>query len=332
MATGNDILVTGASGFLGSAVARCLLQRGARVRVLVRRHSPRRNLDGLPVRLFEGDMRDPGAVRGAMEGVRYVFHVAADYRLWAPDPEEIVRTNVQGTEVVMRAAMAQGVERVVYTSSVATLRVAGASGPVDEDAALRPEEAIGAYKRSKVLAERLVEGLVAEGLPAVIVNPSTPVGPRDIRPTPTGRVIVEAASGRMPAFVDTGLNLAHVDDIAHGHWLALLGGHIGERYILGGDDVPLRRMLADIAGLVGRRAPGIALPRWPLYPAAWASEALARWRGAEPLLTRDGLAMSRYRMYFRSDKARRELGYRPRPYQEALRDAVAWFQHEGYLR
>ncbi|TWG81702.1 dihydroflavonol-4-reductase [Cupriavidus gilardii J11] len=331
-ATGDDVLVTGASGFLGSAVARCALAHGANVRVLVRPRSSRRNIDGLPVRVFEGDMRDADAVHRAMSGVRHVFHVAADYRLWAPDPEEIVRTNVLGSQTVMRAARALGVERVVYTSSVATLRVAGAAAPVTEDAAMAPEQAIGAYKRSKVLAERAVQQAIARGLPAVIVNPSTPVGPRDIRPTPTGRVIVEAATGRMPAFVDTGLNLAHVDDIAEGHWLALCHGRIGERYILGGDDVPLRSMLADIAAMVGRKPPRIGLPRWPLYPFAYLAEAMARVRGAEPLLTVDGLSMSRYRMYFSSDKARRELGYRPRPYLDGLRDAVAWFDEHGYLR
>jgi dihydroflavonol-4-reductase len=197
------------------------LDRGFQVRVLVRSTSPRANLAGLPVEIVEGDMRDAASMTRAMAGVRYLFHVAADYRLWAPDPEEIVRSNVEGTVTVMNAARAAGVERVIYTSSVATLRVAGATAPVDETAAMAGHEAIGAYKRSKVLAEREVERLVAEGLPAVIVNPSTPIGPRDVRPTPTGRIIVEAATGKIPAFVDTGLNLVHVDDVANGHFLAL---------------------------------------------------------------------------------------------------------------
>lgn len=328
----DDVLVTGASGFLGSAVARQGLARGWRVRVLVRAGSRRGNLEGLPVRMVEGDMCDPKAVERAMRGVRYLFHVAADYRLWAPEPETIVRTNVVGAETMMGAARRCGVEKVVYTSSVATLRVQGATAPVTETATLSPQQAIGAYKRSKVLAERAVEREIAAGLPAVIVNPSTPIGPRDIRPTPTGRVIVEAASGRIPAFVDTGLNLAHVDDVAEGHWLALERGRIGERYILGGEDVPLRQMLRDIAELTGRRGPLVPLPRWPLIPFAHLSEAIARRRGTEPLLTVDGLAMSRYRMYFSSDKARRELDYRPRPYREGLRDAVEWFREAGYLR
>ncbi|WER49180.1 NAD-dependent epimerase/dehydratase family protein [Cupriavidus sp. WKF15] len=332
--TVNDyVLVTGASGFLGSAVLRQALARGWRVRALARASSPRANLADLPVEVVQGDMRDPAAVAAAMQGVRYLFHVAADYRLWAPDPEEIVRTNVDGTMAVMEAAQQAGVERVVYTSSVATLRVAGASGPVDETAPLAPHEAIGAYKRSKVLAERLVERMVAErGLPAVIVNPSTPIGPRDVRPTPTGRIIVEAATGKIPAFVETGLNLVHVDDVAAGHFQALERGRTGERYILGGDDVMLQQMLRDIAGLCGRRPPTLQLPRWPLYPLAHAAEAVARVTRKEPFVTVDGLNMSKYRMFFRSDKARRELGYQPRPYIEGLRDALDWFREAGYLR
>ncbi|SPA18486.1 putative NAD-dependent epimerase/dehydratase [Cupriavidus taiwanensis] len=332
MTKNDDVLVTGAAGFLGSAVARQALARGWRVRVLVRPQSPRTNLAGLPLTVVHGDMRDAAAVAAALQGVRYLFHVAADYRLWARDPEDIVRTNVDGTLAVMEAAQRAGVERVVYTSSVATLRVAGAQAPVDETAAMRPHEAIGAYKRSKVLAERVVEQRVAEhGLPAVIVNPSTPIGPRDVRPTPTGRIIVEAATGKIPAFVDTGLNLAHVDDVAHGHLLALERGRIGERYILGGQDVMLQQMLRDIAQLCGRRAPTLQLPRWPLYPLAYGAEAAARLTGKEPFLTVDGLNMSRYRMFFTSDKARKELGYQPRPYQEGLRDALAWFRAHGYL-
>jgi dihydroflavonol-4-reductase len=267
-----------------------------------------------------------------LSGVRHLFHAAADYRLWALDPDEIVRTNTAGTDTVMQAALECGVERIVYTSSVATLRVAGATAPVAEDAPMRPAEAIGAYKRSKVMAERLVERLVAErGLPAVIVNPSTPIGPRDVRPTPTGRIIVEAAKGKMPAFLDTGLNLAHVDDVAEGHFLALERGKTGERYILGGQDVSLQQMLADIAGMTGRRAPSVKLPRWPLYPLAHAAEAVARVTGREPFITIDGLNMSRYRMYFSSAKAERELGYQARPYQQALQEALDWFREANYL-
>jgi dihydroflavonol-4-reductase len=328
----DDILITGAAGFLGAALVRRALARGLRVRVLVRATSPRANLEGLPVQTVVGDMRDRAAMTAALSGVRHLFHAAADYRLWALDRDEIVRTNTDGTDAVMQAALQCGVERIVYTSSVATLRVAGATAPVAEDAPMRPEEAIGAYKRSKVMAERLVERLVAErGLPAVIVNPSTPIGPRDVRPTPTGRIIVEAARGKMPAFLDTGLNLAHVDDVAEGHFLALERGITGERYILGGQDVSLQQMLADIAGMTGRRAPSVKLPRWPLYPLAHAAEAVARVTGREPFITIDGLNMSRYRMYFSSAKAGRELGYQARPYQQALQEALTWFREAKYL-
>jgi dihydroflavonol-4-reductase len=323
-------LVTGATGFVGSAVARALEAKGVAVRALARAESPRRNLEGLNAEVVPGDMRSASDMARAMQGARWLFHVAADYRLWARDPEEIVRNNREGTAAVMQAALAEGVERVVYTSSVATLSLK--SVPADETAPLSEAEAIGAYKRSKVVAERLVEALVAERkLPAVIVGPSTPIGPRDVRPTPTGRIIVEAASGRMPAFVDTGLNLVHVDDVAEGHWLALGKGRIGERYILGGQDVSLREMLAEIARLTGRKPPTLNLPRGPLYPLAHAAEAIARLTGKEPFLTADALKMSRHRMFFSSAKAERELGYRARPYAEALADALAWFRQEGYL-
>jgi dihydroflavonol-4-reductase len=328
--TGDLALVTGASGFVGSAVASVLAARGLRVRALAREASPRRNLDALRAEVVLGDMRDEADMAKAMKGVRYLFHVAADYRLWARDPEEIVRNNLQGTRAVMQAALAEGVERVVYTSSVATLSLK--TVPADESAPLSEHEAIGAYKRSKVVAERLVERMAAEqGLKAVIVAPSTPIGPRDVRPTPTGRIIIEAAAGRMPAFVDTGLNLVHVDDVAEGHWLAFEKGRIGERYILGGQDVTLREMLAEIARLSGRKAPTVNLPRGPLYPLAVAAEAVAQITGKEPFLTVDALKMSRYRMFFSSAKAERELGYKARPYQDALADALAWFSQEGYV-
>jgi dihydroflavonol-4-reductase len=326
------VLVTGASGFVGSAVTRALVDRGFAVRALVRSSSPRTNLSLPRLDVVEGDMRDGASVTRAAQGARYVFHVAADYRLWAPDPEEIVRNNIAGTRAVMEAALGVGAERVVYTSSVATLRLQGGDEPADETAPLSENEAIGAYKRSKVAAERLVERMVAErGLPAVIVNPSTPIGPRDVRPTPTGRIIVEAASGRMPAFVDTGLNLVHVDDVATGHLAALERGRIGERYILGGNDVTLADMLAVIARLVGRKPPTVRLPRAAIYPFAYASEVVARFTGREPFATVDGLRMAKHRMFFSSDKARRELGYTARPYEEAIADAVQWFRDAGML-
>jgi len=325
-------LVTGVSGFVGSAVARALAARGARVRGQVRATSPRGNLQDFPGELVEADLRDADAVTRAMQGVQHLFHVAADYRIWAPDPEEIVRNNEAMTRVVTEAALAAGVERLVYTSSVATLKPRD-DGPADESRAATPDQAVGAYKRSKVVAERLVEAMVAErGLPAVIVQPSTPIGPRDVKPTPTGRVIVEAANGKMPAFVDSGLNLVHVDDVAAGHLLALEKGRVGERYILGGQDVMLGDMLAEIAAIVGRKPPTIRIPRAPLFPLAWANEQLRKAIGGDPFLTVDSLKMAKHRMFFSSAKAEAELGYRARPHREALVDAIAWFRDAGMIR
>jgi len=329
---GDRVLVTGATGFLGSAVAQALVTRGVTVRALARPSSPRANLAQLNCEVVAGDLTDRPSLATAMQGVRYLFHVAADYRFWARDPSVILRANVEGTRNLMQEALAAGVERIVHTSSVATFKLAGATGPVDETAPLNPEEAIGVYKRSKTLAERTVEDMIArEKLPAVIVNPTTPIGPRDIRPTPTGRILLDAARGKIPAFVDTGLNFAHVDDIAEGHLLAFERGKIGERYILGGENVLLRNLLATVANAVGRRAPRIRLPRVPIYPLAYGAQAFAHITGKEPLLTVDGLRMSRYHMFFTSAKAERELGYRSRPYQEGVIDALAWFRKAGYL-
>ena len=333
MAAADIVLVTGASGFVGSAVARLLAQRGFAVRALARATSPRGNLAGFDGMIVEGDMREPADMRRAMRDIRHVFHVAADYRLWARDPEEILRNNVRGTRAVMDAAAEAGVERIVYTSSVATLKPGSLAEPSDEQCRLTEAQAIGAYKRSKVAAERVVEQMIAaNGLPAIIVNPSTPIGPRDVKPTPTGRIIVEAASGRMPAFVDTGLNLAHVEDVALGHLLALEKGRIGESYILGGQNVSLREMLAIIAELSGRKPPRIQLPRQPLIPLAFAAEAIARITGREPFLTRDALRMAGHHMFFTSARAERELGYRARPHRLALQDALSWYRTAGYLR
>jgi len=332
MTVRDTVLVTGASGFVGSAVARLLAERGFDVRVLVRKSSPRDNLGGYACTVAEGDMREPADVRAAMGGARYLFHVAADYRLWARDPEEIVRNNLSGTRIVMESARAAGVERIVYTSSVATLRPGTLAGPSDETARLTENETIGAYKRSKLVAERLVERMIADGLPAVIVNPSTPIGPRDIKPTPTGRIIVEAASGRMPAYVDTGLNLVHVDDVAEGHLLAFEKGRIGESYILGGENVSLKNMLQVISDLAGRKPPRVQLPQGPLYPLAYAAEAIARWTNKEPFLTVDALKMSTHHMFFSSAKAQSELGYRARPYTLALADALDWFLEADKVR
>ena len=330
---GDQILVTGASGFVGAAVARAALAAGHKVRALVRATSSRTNLTDLNVELAEGDMCDAEAVGRAMAGVSALVHVAADYRLWAPDPAEILRTNCEGTRNLMRAALKAGVRRVVYTSSVATIAIPADGTPGDETHALPLDKAIGAYKRSKVAAEQIVKAMIAEeGLPAVIVHPSTPIGARDVKPTPTGRIIVEAAMGRMPGYVDTGLNLVHVDDVAAGHLAALEKGQIGGHYILGGENVRLAQMLADIAALTRRRPPKINVPRRLLYPLAAVVEARARLSGREPFLTLDGLRMAKYLMFFSSAKEERELAYRPRPYKQGLEDALAWFGTHGYLK
>ncbi|MGA2567586.1 MAG: hopanoid-associated sugar epimerase [Pseudolabrys sp.] len=326
------ILITGASGFVGSAVARKLVEAGYSVRALVRGASPRAHLAGLDLEFFEGDLRDRKSVARAIAGMRYVFHVAADYRLWARDPGEIFASNVEGTRNLMEEAIRAGVERVIYTSSVATIAVRSDGTAADETTPLREDQGIGAYKRSKIAAERLVEAMVAErGLAAVIVNPSTPIGPRDVKPTPTGRIIIEAARGRIPAFIDTGLNLVHVDDVASGHLAALRHGRVGERYILGGQDVLFSQMLRDIAGLVGRRAARVRLPWRVLIPVAFVAEAMANITGREPFATRDGVRMAKHRMFFESTKAERELGYRSRLYTEGINDAVRWFYNSGYL-
>jgi dihydroflavonol-4-reductase len=325
-------LVTGATGLVGSAVTRCLIDAGTRVRALVRSTSPAGNIAGLDIETVVGDLRELDSLRRALADVRYLFHVAADYRLWTRDPESVVETNVTGTRNIMEAALRSGVERVVYTSSVATLALRADGAPSDEMVSLDESQAIGVYKRSKVAAERVVATMVAERkLPAVIVNPSAPIGPRDIRPTPTGRIIIETACGRMPGFVDTGLNLVHVDDVGAGHLLAMQKGRIGERYILGGQNVQLAEMLAKISQLVGRRPPRIRLPYAVVFPFVVAAEALAGLTNREPFATLDGLRMAKHHMFFVTEKAERELGYRARPYIDGLSDAIDWFRRNGYL-
>ena len=325
------VLVTGVSGFVGSAVARAFARAGYRVRGMARATSGRTNLAAFPGEVVTGDMLDRASVARALDGAAALAHVAADYRLWARDPGQIIRHNREGTATVMAAALAAGTPRIVYTSSVATIAPDPAR-PATEERPLGEADAIGAYKRSKVVAERLVERMVAEqALPAVIVNPSTPIGPRDVKPTPTGRILVEAANGRMPAFVETGLNLVHVDDVADGHVRALEQGRIGRRYILGGDDVTLSALLHDVAVLVGRTPPRTRLPIAPLVPFAWGAEALARLTGREPMLTRDALKMARHHMFFSSARAMAELGYRPRPYLAGVADALGWFREQGMI-
>jgi len=325
-------LVTGAAGFVGSAVVRSLLKAGHPVRALVRSTSDLRNLADLPVEVMVGDVTDLDSVKKAVSGCEFVFHVAADYRLWVPDPQSMYRNNVQGTRNVMFEALRSGVRRVVYTSSVATLALSGNGNSCDETSCGSLENMIGHYKRSKFLAESLVLRLVEEcDLPAVLVSPSTPVGPRDIKPTATGRIILDAISGRMPAYVDTGLNLVHVNDVAEGHRLALERGKIGECYILGHKNMSLREILNELAAIAGHKPPRFRMPHSAAAAVACISEAFSKITGCEePRVTRDGVKMARKHMFFSSEKARRDLGYHPRPVTEGLSDAVAWFRGNGY--
>jgi dihydroflavonol-4-reductase len=325
-------LVTGANGFLGSAVVRALLARGVAVRAFARPRSDRRNLLGLDVEIAEGDVTDRGSLARAAAGCAAVFHVAADYRLWVADAAPMYRANVDGSVNVLEAAAAAGAARMVYTSSVAVLGINQDRTPADESTPVSVTDMVGHYKRSKFLAEEAVRKRAAElGYPVVTVNPSTPIGPRDIKPTPTGRILLDAAAGRMPAFVDTGLNLVHVDDVARGHLAALDSGTPGERYILGGDDYTLQRILELVAEHVGRRASTIRLPHWSVYPLAAGAEAIAKITKREPRVTLDGVRMARKHMYFSSRKAQRELGYQWRDPRVAIAAAVDWFKAHGYF-
>ena len=326
-------LVTGATGFIGSAVARRLLARGESVRVLARAGGDRRNLAGLDVEIIEGDLRDPAARDTAVRGIDSLYHVAADYRLWVPNPAEMYATNVEAASALLRAAATAGATRLVYTSSVATLGIPTDGSLATEDTPVLLADMVGPYKRSKYMAEEAVRALVREEkLPVVIVNPTAPVGPRDVKPTPTGRTVIEAAAGRMPAFVDTGLNLAHVDDIAEGHLLAHDNGVIGERYILGGENLSLQQILQRIAALTGGKAATIKVPHGLILPIAYAAEFAARaFRTGEPFVTVDGIKLARKRMFFTHAKAERDLGYTARPVDEALTDAIAWFRAHGAL-
>lgn len=325
-------LVTGATGFLGSAIVRVLLEEGMRVAVLTRPESDKRNLDGLDVDVRYGDLRDRASLDAAMSGCRYVFHAAADYRLWARHPRQMYESNVSGSRNIVEAAAQQGVERLVYTSSVAVLGIHKDRSPANEDSPVTLDDMIGHYKRSKFLAEQAVhEAARRHGLSYVVTNPSTPIGPRDVKPTPTGRIIVDAATGKIPAFVDTGLNVVHVDDVARGHLLALQRGVDAERYILGGTDLSLREILGIVAEAVGREPPRMRLPRRPLYPVALVAEMLARVTGKEPRITLDGLRMAAKYMYFSSAKAVERLGYAARPAPEAIVDALDWFRAHSYI-
>jgi dihydroflavonol-4-reductase len=326
------ILITGATGFVGSAVATKLKAAGHSLRAFVRPNSDRRNILDMQMEIAEGSLQDEASILRAVRGCKALFHVAADYRLWVPNPKEMYQVNVVGTGLLMEAALKAGVERIVYTSSVATLGDAGRGIPANEDTPVQETDMIGPYKHSKYLAEKLVREMVAEkSLPVVIVNPSTPLGPRDLKPTPTGRIVVDAARQRMPAYVDTGLNVAHVDDVAQGHLLAFEKGVIGERYILGGDNLEFSDLLRVIAEVSGNKAPTIKIPQRILYPLANVLEFIADITRIEPMFTVDSLRMSEKKMFFSSAKAERELGYRHRPAREAVLDAYKWFRTNGYL-
>ncbi|NPA95024.1 MAG: NAD-dependent epimerase/dehydratase family protein [Thermodesulfobacteria bacterium] len=325
--------VTGGTGFVGSSLVRLLLEDGYDVGVLVREKSNLTNLEGLPVTLHYGDLKDKDSLKKALKGYDFLFHVAADYRLWVPKPDEIYENNVKGTKNIMDAAGHTGIKRIVYTSSVATLGLNEDGSPADEETPVSFSDMIGHYKKSKFLAEKAVKELVDAGkIDAVIVNPSTPVGPRDIRPTPTGRMILEAAQGKMPAYVDTGLNIVHVDDVSRGHILALKKGKTGRRYILGGENMTLKEIFETISEITGTPPPRIKLPHNLILPLAYLFEMVSRITGTEPLATVDGVKLSKKKMFFSSRRAEKELGYSHRPARQAIRDAVEWFKKQGLLQ
>jgi dihydroflavonol-4-reductase len=324
-------LVTGATGFVGTHVARQLVSAGQSVRVLVRSGSNSEALGGLDVEYFEGDLRDVGSLERAMQGVRRVFHVAADYRLWTPRPEEIYENNVEGTRKLIAAAQNASVERIVYTSTVATIAVPRHGALPNEDTHATLAEMIGHYKRSKFLAEQVAVEAAAKGVPVVIVNPTAPVGPWDWKPTPTGRIILDFLKGKMPAYVDTGLNVAAVEDIAAGHLLAAEKGRVGERYILGARNMTLKQILDALSAITGRPAPRVRLPHAVALAAGYADQLFSRLAGREPQIPVEGVKMSRHRMFVESDKAERELGYRPTSVEAALERAVRWYEQHGYL-
>ncbi len=325
-------LVTGASGFVGAALTRTLLAAGWQVRALVRAGSDRRNLQALSLETVVGDLTDAPSLRRAVERCDAVFHAAADYRLWVPDPQSMYQANVEGTRNLLEAAHRAGVMRIVYTSSVACVGLPADGGLGTEQTPVSLADMVGHYKRSKFLAEQVALEAAARGMPVVIVNPAAPVGPRDVKPTPTGQIVLDAALGRTPAYVDTGLNIVHVDDVAAGHVLAFHHGRVGERYILGGENLPLRAILIEITRLAGRAPPRLKLPHGLVLPIAYVAEGIARLSGRPTRVTVESVRMARKRMYFSSEKAERELGYRFRPARLAFQDALAWFREAGYLQ
>jgi dihydroflavonol-4-reductase len=329
-----DALVTGGTGFVGANLARELLGGGATVRVLARRGGDRRGLAGLKVEIVEGDLLDAASLARACVGVHTVYHVAADYRLWAPDPAVLHRVNVEGTRAMLEAAGATGARRVVYTSTVGALGIPKDGAPGTEDTPVSLADMVGAYKASKFLAEQVALDYARRGLPVVVVNPSAPIGPWDVKPTPTGQMVVDFMSGKMFATLDTGLNLVHVRDVARGHVLAAQRGKVGEKYILGAarGNVSLAEIGRLLSEITGRRPPRLRVP----YALAWCGaacmEMVARLTGGAPKVPLTAVRMARKRMYFSPAKAIRELGLPQTDVREALRDAVEWFAAHGYAR
>ena len=331
------ILVTGATGFLGGHVARLLNAQGADLRLLVRPTSRLESLEGLRAERVMGELRDPASLRAAVRGCQIVFHVAADYRLWARHPEELYRSNVEGTANLLDAAAEAGVGRIVYTSTVGTIRPSDPGRPSDrgklsdEDLPVSLEHMAGHYKRSKFLAEQAALERVRRGVPVVIVNPTAPVGEADVKPTPTGKIILDFLRGRMPAYMDTGLNFVDVRAVAGAHLAAAERGRPGERYILGDRNMTLHELLQALARIAGRPAPRLRVPYAVAYGVALVDTALARWTGRAPVAPLDGVRMARHKMFVRSEKASRELGFRPGPVEDALERAVRWFYDQGYV-
>ena len=324
-------LVTGATGFVGSHVARRLVAAGESVRALARPGSRRQALEGVPVEWAEGDLRDEASLDRALAGVHRVYHVAADYRLWSRHPREIYESNVTGTRNLLAAARRARVERFVYTSTVATIAVPREGKLPDETNRTTVDEMIGSYKRSKLLAEQEALRAAHEGLPVVIVNPTTPVGPGDWKPTPTGRIILDFLRGRMPAYVDTGLNFVAVEDVADGHLLAAARGKIGERYLLGGRNMTLKEFLDVLASVTGLSAPSWRVPHALALMAAYGDAAYSRVMGREPRIPIEGVRIARHKMFVNDEKARKELGCQPGTVEAALERAVRWYAEHGYV-
>lgn len=326
---GDLTFVTGTTGFVGNQVLKLLLRRGDRVRVLVRNSSRRANLEGLGCEIAIGDLRDSMSLQRCVRGCRRVYHVAADYRLWAKIPEEIYENNVAGTRNLLSACCEAGVEKVVYTSTVGTIGMRRDGLHADENSPVALDDMIGHYKRSKYMAEQVAHEIAVSGLPVVIVNPTTPIGAGDIKPTPTGRIILDFIRGRLPAYVDTGLNFVGVEDVALGHLQAEERGRVGERYILGGENWSLEELFDTLASICGRRAPRVRIPWITALAAGYLDNfVVGTLLRREPFIPLEGVRMARYKMYVSSEKARRELGYNPGPAEQALRDAVHYFQHQ----